>query len=388
MNNDTKQAVIRNLLHQIVNLLVQQSSAYPGLLIGNAGMVLFLSRYYKFIKQEDGLLAKINSLMEDIFSQVAELELNSSLASGYAGLHFLLKHLIELDLLEPTDYKDSLEELEQIILQSALDDIVRDNFDPLYGFIGKINQLKPVSPLPAALKNWMHSLIQDVSFSRITDQGVIQLGLAHGLSAVLLFALRLGRTDLDKKVIDELFSIYKSIAGTTRGGCSVFPTGISPDLTMREVDESRYAWCNGDLGILYSLACLSLRFDDDQFEILVRRMVEACNKRTVANAGVHFIEATGTYDIGFCHGLCGIYYLQKKINVMMADEVLHSNEYWLELLLSETGTWLHLLSVDPANENFNMFDVFGLLEGLSGVGLVLIDEISPEAAAVAWCPLI
>lgn len=89
-------------LDQIAERLMELTyDAYPGLLNGNSGLILFLAYYYKWVKQEEKILFRIEALLQRVFFQLNEYDVPGGLSSGYTGVGFVLNKLIRLGIYNP-----------------------------------------------------------------------------------------------------------------------------------------------------------------------------------------------------------------------------------------------------------------------------------------------
>ncbi len=169
---------------------------------------------------------------------------------------------------------------------------------------------------------------------------------------------------------------------------SVFPNTLKPDQPYKTstYDPSRYGWCYGDLGILLFLAKLHQTENIPDAYPLLELLSAHCNRRDLENGYLNYLKPLESYDIGFCHGLCGIIHLYKKINVLLPTPLKLTNQgYWETLLLQETDKLTKAFTLlNPATSEPGEADLIGFLEGLAGAGVVLIDQLYEQNDLIPW----
>ena len=387
MNNEDRTIGLIDSICQIV--LAQEYPAYPGLMNGNGSIILFLAYYHKRIKQDERVFKKMEHLLYRVFEQFEDHNIPTSFATGYAGIGWLINKLIRLEIIDGNNDK-IVQQIAEGVTTDALKEISKNqDFDHLYGLQGKYLFLKSSSFLneefDAEMRNAIEARFDFTTFNSMpSEEGRINIGLAHGIPSVGLFMLNNQLANL--KTLDEIADFFvktdeyqSHMKLNTR--YAIFPNSVHIDeWSNKEIQSanSRYGWCYGDLGILFFLLKLTSQTEHAALRALVNRLVDSCNNRDMSTASVAFIEDVGCYDIGFCHGLSGILYLHHKINGFISDKtLLQKNEYWQGLLLDN-------LSIFLKNGNFrksgkdSAYDSLGVLEGICGAGLTLMSYVSGD----------
>ncbi len=155
-NNTGVSGQTSQVLAKILNILItREYDIYPGLLTGNCGLILFLARYYRYVDADDMILKRIGYLLDKVFLTANTIPLASSYASGYSGIAWLLFHLCELDIIEHKDFKDPLDQLLGEVRESLETDLKKNEYDVLYGFIGKYFHYKEVEQITNKVQSWL-----------------------------------------------------------------------------------------------------------------------------------------------------------------------------------------------------------------------------------------
>lgn len=388
---ETREKILM-LLGDILKVYMEQSyDDLPGLLFGNSGITLFLAYYSKHIKQDDIIDNRIEELIYKICAQCNAYPVPSFFGTGIAGIGWHFKQLIQIGLLdsEHTSLVDNMSTHIAPDIEELLDTC---NLDALYGFAGHYLFLSVHNRIDKKTQEKIDQFFtSDNLFKRIqissianNNDGKINLGLAHGLASVGL--LLTVKTQLPDHALKEIVELYTAIAQQVKQAGnkaypSIFPNSIRTEaLASVSYAGSRYAWCYGDLGILYFFAKLNKRYKYAEIDKVLHQLVATSNKRNIENAAVAYIAEIGCYDIGFCHGLSGIFYLQYKINRLLPEKLhLQTNEYWLQLLLTHLENSLCNNSY-LARDVDKKYDSLSLLEGLSGAGLALISYLTGDTS--------
>lgn len=132
-----------------------------------------------------------------------------------------------------------------------------------------------------------------------------------------------------------------------------------------DIRSSRLAWCYGDPGIATALYLASKVIDDSELENkMISVLVEAASCRSLEKAGVK--------DAGICHGTAGLalIFYRMYLNTDML-EFKEAYEFWIEETIKMAGDKesLDFRSYRPENKSLKEY---GLLEGIAGIGLVLL----------------
>ena len=192
----------------------------------------------------------------------------------------------------------------------------------------------------------------------------INIGLAHGLVAVLKNSIEMFNKNIFKKLnfnISYLIIniLIKSIRDNKQSSFSYL---IGNE---KEYLESRLGWCYGDLSTAYVLLLASITFKDD--ELKNRALVilyNTCKRKTYSS--------TLVMDASICHGSAGISLIYKKLwDLLKSIEFKNSMNYWMNVTIEYScndeviSGYLYHKSNNVYSQNIS------LLEGISGIGLLL-----------------
>jgi len=201
--------------------------------------------------------------------------------------------------------------------------------------------------------------------------GYWNLGMAHGIPAIIAWCARCAAVDVEAVSAKELMTAAASYlldAERPRSGgrfsawhvCGGAPSG----------DRERPAWCYGDLGV--SAALLAAAQVDPRWHEEALMLARSCAQRA-PHAAVR--------DTALCHGTAGIVHVLNRMFQATGDDVLGDDaRRWLELTLE--------MRTDHAYAGFPAFDGVRLawrsdstlLGGAIGVALALhaiASEVEP-----------
>lgn len=372
----------RILLQKLKDIFLKYSyDNAPGLLVGNGGIVLFLAHYYKYVEQDKMIFERIEFLLENSLSYFFKYKIDDNISIGTSGLIWLINHLISLEILE-SDSLEIAELLSDKLFATASKDIDDLKIDFISGFTGKFEALKILNKTEELqiIKNQINNLCRDFYFSNfsilIEKNKFIDLGFAHGLPNFILF---IAANNINNQIIDKYFDLILK----TYNAKSIFNSNIPIRIlnpTQNDVEFSnRFGWCYGDLGIIYSMVRL-LKLNNYKkalsiFDFLKRNV----NNINLESSGVNYFNSINCFDIGFCHGLSGIYHLLKEVNLIMKSQVVENLSYWENLLVDNIGKMINVVELSGSASYQNQ-DILGLLNGLSGAGLVLLTKSSKDSS--------
>ncbi len=389
-----KQKIRLSILSIAENIDVGKMENIPfSLISGKGGVVLFFAYIFKFFKNDKyGDIAL--KLLEDIISESNQIGNNYSLANGFSGLGWLFQHLVNIDFLHPSEV-EVLDSLDAMIYDSL--ETNAENYDLLYGLIGKgvyFLERKDSVYSGKALKKIVHLLYEnamspnsefaywiDSLNSELNNDTTISLGLAHGMSGIVSFLIEINQQGIETLKTGELIDqavkwIFKQKL-TTKDRTSIFPA------YQGENSSSRMAWCQGDLGILIMLEKLNERnLFTDKIQLL-----KTCLDRDLESSYVDCQIHNKLLDVTFCHGTSGIMHLFNRLSLNNQINNASKIQYWLKktldsiatnrsTLLSKTGVTTFSLGEDNTNKIW--MEEVGILQGASGVGLVLLSLLFPQ----------
>lgn len=213
-------------------------------------------------------------------------------------------------------------------------------------------------------------------------EGYYNLGLAHGVPAVLVLlarALRAGHGPAREPLERGVAWLLAQRLPAEAGGC--FPTAVSHGAQGPEPGPSRVAWCYGDLGLGTALLAAARAAGRPDWEIHALDILRAAARLPRERAGVR--------DGGLCHGAAGNAHLFNRLHQatgepLFREAALAYFDLLFELRKEGRGiggfeAWMpmtHTPDEDPWKP------VPGFLEGGIGIALALVAAL--HAQEPAW----
>lgn len=358
---------------------------------GDLGVLIFEATLYRYSKQEI-YKEKALKLFNKLIAVFSDHELPSGFLEGFEGIFYTIQYLHKCDIIDDTIL---LKDLEVYLLQSLTNDFNISNFDPLHGSIPKLlyfinstdKQREEIEPI---INDFLNSLYENRieintgflwKYPYGKENKIIDLGIAHGVSGILSFLLRLKALNYQNQYLDILIKgILKSISSfKNKIKCgSIYPSTISENSDKIRA-TSRLAWCNGDLGIAHTLLYASKVLKDDSLYNEVLEIMGAIVHRKISTSNIVHYEDYSFFDTGFCHGIGGIVYTLQKINQDLNDDFITKRiDYWEKQLMSNLEIQLSIQNEiylpweRQDKDGTYTLDKVAALNGYTGVGLVLL----------------
>jgi len=359
-----------------------------GLLTSFGGHCLFLFYYAKYFEDNDAEDLAFNSL-EKALSNLARNDFSDSFTfcNGISGFGWLLNHLRRNDF---ADIEESiLIKIDEILTPQMFRELNVGNHDYLHGAIGMflyfIDRLD-YNANSTILKQFISQLDMDKKYfekgiywdfyspvEATKSIGVANIGLSHGLPAILgiisKYFLRSG--DASAKILIEELSLFLLSIKNRDSSLSIYP--YSFETNTKESSTSRLGWCYGDLGVALSLIHAGNAIDNVRLKEEAFHIASHAIKRKD-------LKENGIVDAGLCHGTAGIAQIFKRIYFDSNDSsFLKASDYWFEKTLPMIQPQKNLMTgYCKWDSKIGYVNCFGLLEGISGVGLSLLSALSDE----------
>ena len=389
---------IEDKLHEIADFLINynQENEKTGALSGLAGIALFHFFYSRFTNNRYHH-KKGELIIEKIILKIKAGQIFPSYCDGLCGALYILEILKRESFI---DYDDSnFDNLDIYLFDKMRFDLENNYFDFLHGalgygwyftekFLNSKNSRKEIyfNFSKYLLKELENSSIEDyngkfwksnIMFKKVNIE-VSNLGMSHGLPSFIMLLSKMTLIDqlkeksikLLKGASDYLISSdIQNLNGTAR-----YPNWI--DLNNRMIkNNSRLAWCYGDLGISVALHKASKVLNSDSLYSWSKEILMNSTERTNIN------EA-GVKDAGLCHGAFGIMLLYKSLNASFNNtSIQKASELWATKGLS-LGCYKDGYAVFKSGNGKTWFNDDSLLEGVSGIGLSIISYLSKSN--LAW----
>lgn len=320
----------------------------PSLMDGDAGILLFLFSYLLHTKDPD-LVPFLSDRVQRLAESAAS-EDQGDFCKGLAGIHWFFTYLYRKGVLSREDWAFLCERDKQLegLALAMLED---GNYEFLYGGVGVGYYLLYAGKGSKTFYKHFFTLLS--RFATAPDK--VDLGLSHGITAILKCCLQSGAGPVESKVLAN--RIVDDLMGYAHmdGGVSCFPNFAGPEAPDT---GSRLAWCYGDLGIAYTLHQAGVLLRRPEVTEFALRVLDRCAARRSD-------AETRVGDAGFCHGSAGIahifYALARQTQRPAFGE---AGDHWMRRTLDMTA-----YPATPA-----------LLEGTTGIGLVLLSHLTGDRA--------
>ena len=382
-----------------------QSNDNIGVLSGISGVALFQFYYSKYTEQEINadLGAKIVS---EIVEKINEGYDFPTFCAGIAGGAWAIEHLKEEEFID-IDGDELLSGLDDYLI-ATIEKTTNENFyDFLHGILGisfyflKRYQNTKSTKLRTEYKNIILNIVERLSSKSQQVGNTVKwesyliveeklkgynLGLSHGISSIVNFLSRLVRYDDFKMEAENLLkksvNFIVSCKNTEISKISCFPDWIT--LANEKSESSRLGWCYGDLGIGLSLWKAGKALEDIKIcEKAIAVLKHTCKRRC--------LEETRIYDAGLCHGAFGVTHIYNYMYKQTGEKLFkEAADYWMQqslgLAVHSDGYAGYMQWKGGKGKGWH--NETNLLEGIAGIGLVIISYLAPFETRWDECLLI
>jgi lantibiotic biosynthesis protein len=363
---------------------------------GNASIAIYLLYHYLHTEDEKFGIQSIKMIQQSV-EGMSELKDNS--IGGFAGIAWTVQHFINIGILE-NNFKDNFRLIDALLDKSIQVDAINRDYDLFYGLVGRGTYflerfeqtnskhiLSKINKVVQALNQIAERSKLGISWKYLRDKelgSVYSLGLAHGISSVILFLSKLLKLELGIPNTKELVQGSIEWLLNRKNSNKYYSFESESNTDSRNIELPRLAWCNGDLGISLSLLSASEALSSS---LLRKEAIDVATKtihRDLANSGVYM---QGEFiDPNFCHGISGVAHIYGRLFKATGNGIFHDRyEYWLMELIKArrescgiagyvSDVWLGFdwnknMAIKKWDSNPS------LLEGTSGVGLVLLSAL-------------
>jgi lantibiotic biosynthesis protein len=309
--------------------------------------------------------------------------------SGAGGLFYLLVLFVRKGIVG-SDIHAELKQLGEDLLECAVAGIENDYNDFVHGSFGLLHCfnhyaacfgddsfLQPFLRLVEkkyllAGNPWIVSAI-----GHTDEKKSINLSLSHGQAGFMIILMRaytLG--GIDENIKEQLLRNARYLLGFKSeifagSDCNFFPSFVDPG-TNKVTTNNRLAWCYGDLGQVLFLHKAADFFKDAAFSTAANRIC------TASTARINF-DTTLLEEGQVCHGTGGVSHFYRVLGELSGLECCTTAaSFWLEQAINNIDK-----DLDAA---INQGTRFNMIEGLPGIGLVLMSYLS--ARKLDWGSLI
>ncbi len=388
--------ILWNKLEKIHETLLNnyKQETHIGGLLGVSGLALF-EFYYAQLKDDDQYaeigLEMLSHCMEKINNGYSV----PAFGYGISGMGWIMDHLSIEGFLEDSN-DELLSNFDEFLFEAMIQDLNNNNIDYIHGAIGYglyfLNRHENSANIDLKIQ-YMHKLkILLSELEKLAEHNGDEItwkinsilherppyydfSHAHGLSGIANFLCRLTNyNELKSKATYLLEGTLKYILKyktNDSNSHSLFPSQIHNEKEVKY--WSRVGWCYGDLGpaMLFSRAG----------KLLQRKDLNALSDELFSHEAVkRDPKITHTYDSAFCHGSFGNAYIFNRA-YQQSQKLIYkeSSDFWFTDGLKKgnhENTPTGFIQRDGINKNW--VDVNSLLEGVAGIGLVMIDTLSDK----------
>lgn len=375
-----------------------------GVVAGIAGLALFQFYYAKYLdvdKHADLGTEMISHCIEKINDGYSY----PTFCSGIAGLGWAIQHLIVKDFID-VDCDELLPPFDDYLYNQMLFDLQQGNYDFLHGalgygfyFLSRYEHTKQID-LKNKYKTYLFELLISLEKLSISDGKILKwestldmekgnkgfnLSLSHGMSSILNFASRLHKFDDFKestiRIINGVANYILSFENKNPDNLSLFPSTVENDIPLEY--KSRVAWCYGDLGIGLSLLRAGKALNDTIMQAHALEILAHTTNRTLP-------DDTLVVDAGICHGSYGNALIFQKLGQNNSKDLFETSiDFWImdgiQKAIFEDG-YAGYKQWNGLDKNWTK--ELSLLEGVAGIGLVIIDYLSEEPNTWDECLMI
>ena len=392
---------IERALETRATLATSGARRFPDLSLssGEAGVALFLA-YLDMARggNEAGDLAF--DALSHCATGLGSARLSPMLATGFAGIGWVLEHLAGRSFEADDGLSESIDEALHTLLAETTE---AQPFELLGGLAGLGTYLLERSLRPAVTET-LERIVTLLEWSaeesdagiawhtppgwltperrREMPDGCYDLGVAHGIPGVVGFLAAAQHRGLDDPRVPRLLdgAVRWLLAHRLPPAAeAAFPAVLIPDRKPGQTPgqtrtPARTAWCYGDPGIAAVLLSAARALEKPDWEDEALRIARLAARRSPA--------ATQATDPGLCHGIAGLGHLFNRLSQATGDpELAAAARAWFGRLLEPDGPGSDFADLlcwtESLPEGHSWEEEPGLLVGLSGAGLTLLAAVTP-----------
>lgn len=362
-----------------------------GVLEGLSGIALFQFHYAELTNNGTYREWGHDTLLK-IMNIINSGEFTYTFSSGITGAAWVIDHLNNNEFITLDD-DELLNEIDHFIMAILNENIAIKYVDFMHGAMGNILYLlqryeyakdpEKKSIFASSIHSFLE-LLEDLAETEddiikwlspvpLKNQQGYDLSLSHGMSSIIAMLCALSEHDAFRSKSNPL--IEKSINyllscefPESTDSVSLFPNWIP--LNGDSDKNSRLGWCYGDFGIALAILKASQALNRPDLEEKAHNILKHTSQRQTE-------AQTQVVDAGLCHGAFG--------NAQIYNYLYHTTNE--PLYKASANYWIDLgLKMDTHEEGYCGFkqhmgqgqwqSMLTLLEGISGIGLSIIDHLS------------
>ncbi|MCL2289759.1 MAG: lanthionine synthetase C family protein [Bacteroidetes bacterium] len=376
---------MKKKIGEITQILTTEIIPDIGILSGLGGQILFCSKLNMHKKISQNWLSYLHNFLEE---KLSNEDFIFTHCEGLAGIGWLYEYLSQRKMID-YDTNLFLYEFDNALEKTLKEFLLKNNYDFLHGGVGIALYFTKRVAKKKELLYVLDSFLKDLEKISIQQEdGAIKwssflgeqigkwgynISLSHGMSSIISILSKLYKINgIDRAKTEMLlrgavqYMLAQEIDKEKYG--SYFPNlALESSPT---ISKSRLAWCYGDLGIVSVLYQAGETLGEKAWinKALEIFLFAAINRRN--------LEDNSVKDAGLCHGTAGIGHIFYRMwwNTKL-PEFKDAADYWFDQTLKmakfEDGLagfkTLHVPDGKPMWVN-----QYGLLEGVTGIGLAIL----------------
>ena len=373
-----------------INQIIESDSyneSNIGVHSGLSGLILFKLYLAKLKNVDDTDFAF--SLIERSFKKINSGYNYGTFCSGLAGMGWTLNHLSQEEFIE-LNLDELLSELDTFLLAEMKKHFNTGNYDFLHGgigylmyFLGRYSQStqlrdkysKYIKTALTLLENLSRPQKIGLAWSSLIGLNEKKTGynlsLSHGISSIIGILSRIHKFSEFREQCAPIlkgaiaFILQFENKNNTK---SLFPSVIYNDVSPEY--NSRLAWCYGDLGIGLQLWHAGKALCDTKIK---NKAIDILKHSAILRS----TQENGVIDAGICHGSFGIAQIFHRIYKETKVELFReSSEYWINDGIQKANFTDGYAGFKQWKNKNQWRSEINLLEGIAGIGLVIIEQLA------------
>lgn len=361
-----------------------------GLLNGAGGASMYFR--HRFLQTENHAFKKLAiAILENEIEKTnfQPLEQYLSIGSASASPCWLISQLVNMNFLEEEEKLQAQPWIERTINFTTDEELDENRHDLFYGFIGKAlmaieHDRKMAYPfvervMNALLKNLKHdehgAYWTTPNPPYVNSTYVINMGIPHGMTGILLFLFKCYEIYDLKSVLKE--PIDRAVAWI-RSRLTLENNALRYEYSNKPSGTGNLGWCYGDLAVTFTLLRhYHLSQKQESLEKAKELIEQSLNRKR--RTGISYYSEFDIYDIRLCHGTASIAYMYKKIYELTNNYLTKlESEYWIGVTLETLERYFQNIEEVESKQYEYFNSTCSFLNGLSGVGLVLLSFVDPK----------
>ncbi len=360
-----------------------------GVLAGKTGVIVFCEHFLRAFPDpaKEAVLERfLENYFEQLTSEVGMLTYCGGLTGALEGLRYLgCRGLLEVDCSDVENH------YREVLRNFAMQGILSENYDYLHGGLGVVayylddtpfvnralEALERTAEKTGTAWKWVSSLG--------TDRGTgYNICLSHGMSSIVSVLSRADGAGIDRARRDRIVTgaceyILSQEIDPQRYG-NFFPGQSLENDPEHPVYFSRLGWCYGDLGVAAALWQAGRALRNDRWCAKALEVLRGTSRRRE-------LAPNGIFDAGLCHGAASVALMYHYMHGQTGETLFaETRDYWigetlrmgrLEEGLAGYGAW-HGVEYGGWKREY------GLLEGIAGIGLMLLAALANDPKSDQW----